>query len=79
VWLCAVMWLFVGVRACVLVVRAGRAAVSVRGYHQADRARWTPLLQACANGHEAIVRLLVEKGADVNQVNVSVMCVRAWG
>jgi hypothetical protein len=76
-WLCVVMRLCVVLRLCVCV-RAGCTAASLWGHHQADSADWTPLLQACANGHEVIARLLVEKkGVDVNQVNVSETCVRA--
>ena len=26
---------------------------------------WTPLIYACSYGHEAVVRLLLERGADV--------------
>jgi ankyrin repeat protein len=34
-----------------------------------DKYGGTPLLQAAVNGHEALVRLLLEKGADVNAGN----------
>ena len=32
-----------------------------------DSYGWTPLFWAARNGHEAVVRLLVEKGAAVNE------------
>jgi ankyrin repeat protein len=40
---------------------AGRGEVDLR-----DACRWTPLMKAALNGHEAVVRRLLREGADVN-------------
>jgi len=48
-----------------------------------DAYRKTPLMWAARNGHEAIVKLLLEKGADANGKNVSngtlLMWAAEWG
>ena len=40
--------------------------------HSSLQYGWSPLMEACENGHEEIVKILLEEGADVNdQDNVS--------
>jgi len=40
---------------------AGSGEVDLR-----DACRWTPLMKAALNGHEQVVRRLLQEGADVN-------------
>ena len=46
--------------------RLGRAGIFSRGGKLTARYGRTALMYACEKGHTEIVRLLVEKGADVN-------------
>jgi ankyrin repeat protein len=38
----------------------------------------TPLLYAAANGHASVVKLLVERGADINATNATVRSNAPW-
>lgn len=48
--------------------------ISIVSFHTTDsnatnKLGWTPLLLASENGYEAVVRLLIEKGAEVNAID----------
>jgi hypothetical protein len=44
-----------------------RAAVRYGGITRKGWARWTPLFTAASGGHEVVVRLLLGKGAGINE------------